>query len=199
MFVITPTPNVIRQAYRHQICNSCPQPNHSFQRPRSNSSSRVSLQPHFNSKQRRLIATKSKARLGGILLSHRSSAVRLLPLSRRAALFYMEQSPHEFSLGSSEPPRAQRDALRAALTPQNASVRRTPPPPPLTHLPPRDRFQPMAEPLARRARALQWAARLLACGPGKPHPVRRGLRGEGGGARRWGQRQRRRARRRGCP
>ncbi|OPJ70846.1 hypothetical protein AV530_017201 [Patagioenas fasciata monilis] len=30
----------------------------------------------------------------------------------------------------------------------------------------------MGEPLSRRALALQWAAPLLACGLGKPHPVR---------------------------
>lgn len=32
--------------------------------------------------------------------------------------------------------------------------------------------RPMGEPLSRRAGALQWAAPLLACGLGKPHPVR---------------------------
>lgn len=150
MFVITPTPNVIRQAYRHQICNSCPQPNHSFQRPRSNSSSRVSLQPRFNSKQRRLIATKSKARLGGILLSHRSSAVRLLPLSRRAALFYMEQSPHEFSPWAPASHLAPSETLSEPL-----SLHRTPQCAELRHRLPSRTSRPATA-------SSQWRSRLLA-------------------------------------
>lgn len=147
----------------------------------------------FNSKQRRLIARKRKARLG--VSFYRTAPRQLLDcclsLSPCAAPFHSEPSPHELHPHP-------REARTAPLAPSKARGLRSAPLPPLTRLPPRGRLQPMAEPLARRARALQWAARLLACGPGKPHPVGRGPRG-GGGARRWGQRRRRRARRRGCP
>ncbi|CAM2113559.1 unnamed protein product [Caretta caretta] len=39
----------------------------------------------------------------------------------------------------------------------------------------------MGEPLACRACARQWAARLLACGRWKPHPAGVGCRGSGAG------------------